>query len=180
MSEIALPSWDASDPEASYALLGRQLTALADGEDDLLAAVANGVALLARTLPDVNWVGIYRVRERTLHLGPFQGAPACTRIPFGRGVCGDTAVARRTILVPDVDRYPGHIVCDPGARSEIVLPLFYGEVLLGVLDLDAPRPHRFTETDRQGLERAAALWLAALDPLLGRPSASDLFPALAP
>lgn len=180
MSEVELPNWDTADPEASYALLGRQLAALAEGEEDLLAATANGVALLARTLPDVNWVGVYRARGRTLHLGPFQGAPACTRIPFGRGVCGDTAVARRTILVPDVDRYPGHIVCDPGARSEIVLPLFYGEVLLGVLDLDAPRPHRFTETDRQGLERAAALWLAALDPLLGRPSASDLFPALAP
>ncbi len=178
MSEAVTPTWDGADPEGSYALLGRQLAALAAGEEDVLAAVANGVALLARTLPDVNWVGVYRVCGRMLHLGPFQGAPACTRIPFGRGVCGDAALGRRTILVPDVDQYPGHIVCDPGARSEIVLPLVRADVLLGVLDLDAPRPGRFTDADRRGLEAAAAVWLAALEPLLRPRTTVGLFPAL--
>jgi GAF domain-containing protein len=178
VSEVTSLVWDETDPAASYALLGRQLAALAQGEEDALAAVANGLALLARTLPDVNWVGIYRARGRTLHLGPFQGAPACTRIAFGSGVCGDAAQQRRTILVADVDRYPGHIVCDPSARSEIVLPLVHADVLLGVLDLDAPRRARFGEVDRRGLEAAVDLWLESLAPLLARETARELFPAL--
>ncbi len=178
MSEVVAPIWDAGHPEESYTLLARQIAALAAGEEDLLAAVANGVALLARVLPEVNWVGVYRAAEGTLHLGPFQGAPACTRIPFGRGVCGDAALGRRTLLVPDVDDYPGHIVCDPGARSEIVLPLVRGDRLLGVLDLDAPRPGRFTEVDQHGLEGVCRAWLDALAPLLRPDRARALFPVL--
>lgn len=178
MSEPVAFDWDPRDPAGSYRLLARQVEALARGEEDLLAAVANGVALLFRALPDVNWAGIYRARGETLHLGPFQGAPACTRIPFGRGVCGDAARDRRTVLVPDVDLYPGHIVCDPGARSEIVLPLVHRGRLLGVLDLDAPRRGRFGAEDREGLEALVAVWLGALDPLFDRPGAPGFFPVL--
>lgn len=179
MNDAPTVDWDCRDPARSYALLTRQLIVLTRGEEDPLAAIANGIALLAQTLPEVNWVGLYRAKGETLHVGPFQGAVACSRIAFGKGVCGDAAKQRRTILVPDVDVYPGHIVCDPRARSEIVLPWESRGRLLGVLDLDAPRYERFLEVDRRGLEALSQAWLEVLDPLLDHPEARGLFPALA-
>lgn len=150
-------------PEA-YRELFEQARALLDGERDAIANAANLAALLWHTLPDLNWAGFYFVRGKALVLGPFQGRPACVRIAPGRGVCGTAAARRETVIVPDVNAFPGHIACDAASRSEIVVPLLAGTRLLGVLDLDSPRPARFEEADRAGLEPLAALWVAGSDP----------------
>jgi GAF domain-containing protein len=112
---------------------------------------------------DVNWVGFYFVRGTELVLGPFQGRPACVRIPVGKGVCGTAAAERKTICVEDVLAFPGHIVCDTASRSELVVPLVHGGKILGVLDLDSPSAGRFDIDDRKGLERLAAIYMAATD-----------------
>ena len=141
-----------------YDLLARQLEAMLAGETDSLANASNFVALLYDALDDVNWLGIYVLRGDELVLGPFQGKPACVRIPLGKGVCGTAAATLETQLVDDVHAFPGHIVCDEASRSEIVVPLQLGPVLVGVLDIDSPRPARFNEDDRRGIEKLCGVY----------------------
>lgn len=138
-----------------------ELRALLDGEPDPIARAANTAALLWHRLPGLNWAGFYLLQGSTLVLGPFQGKPACTRIPLGRGVCGTAAERRETVIVPDVHDFPGHIACDAASRSEIVVPLLRDGTLLGVLDLDSPQLARFGEADRAGLEAVAALYVGS-------------------
>lgn len=149
----------------TYRMLLAQAQALVAGERDAVANAANIAALLWHTLPALNWAGFYFLRGDTLVLGPFQGRPACVRIAMGRGVCGAAARSRQSVIVPDVDAFPDHIVCDAASKSEIVVPLLEGERLLGVLDLDSPQQGRFDEADRAGLEPLAALWVRGSDPL---------------
>ncbi|MGH8401501.1 MAG: GAF domain-containing protein, partial [Gammaproteobacteria bacterium] len=129
----------------------------------LVANAANFVALLYHTLPDVNWVGFYFLKDGELVVGPFQGKPACVRIAMDKGVCGTAAVKRESMVVPDVNQFPGHIFCDGDSRSEVVVPLLKGDELLGVLDIDSPSLARFDADDRIGLERLATIFLQALD-----------------
>lgn len=144
-----------------YADLQRSLAGLLAGEQDLIANAANFAALVYNTLPDLNWAGCYFLRGQELVLGPFQGRPACVRIAMGRGVCGTAAQRRASVLVPDVHEFPGHIVCDPVSRSELVVPLIRAAELVGVFDLDSPLPGRFSEEDRTGMEAAARTLMAA-------------------
>ncbi len=154
---------DLPKPEL-YAELATQLRALLDGEEDPIANLANCAALLFHSLPNLNWAGFYLLRKNELVLGPFQGRAACVRIPLGRGVCGTAAAERRTLRVPDVNAFPGHIACDSASRSEIVLPLISAAAqLLGVLDLDSPHLNRFDETDEAGLARIAAIIAAKIE-----------------
>jgi GAF domain-containing protein len=145
------------DPSASkdvrYQDLARSLEALLEGETDALANLANASGLLAESLERINWCGFYLWRKGELVLGPFQGKPACVRIPLGQGVCGTAAERRETIVVADVEAFPGHIACDPASRSEIVVPILESGELRGVLDIDAPEKNRFDGEDRAGLER---------------------------
>ena len=141
-----------NDHTVDYALLGAQLDALLRDESDALANAANFVALLYDALPDINWLGIYVLRGSELVLGPFQGKPACVRIPLGKGVCGTAARDLKTMRVADVHNFDGHIVCDPASRSEIVVPLISSGRLLGVLDIDSPEPARFSDDDQTGVE----------------------------
>lgn len=142
---------------ALYALLAEQLAALIADENDPIANMANMSALLYRSLDEINWAGFYRMMDGMLVLGPFQGNPACIRIPMGRGVCGTAAKERKTQLVPDVHLFPGHIACDAQSRSEIVIPLLKEGVLLGVLDIDSPVKERFDAVDQSGLEKLAEM-----------------------
>ncbi|NLN19230.1 MAG: GAF domain-containing protein [Firmicutes bacterium] len=136
-----------------YERLQEQLEELISAETDWLANLANAAALLYHELTDVNWVGFYLLQGKELVLGPFQGRPACVRIPLGKGVCGNAAQKRSTIVVPDVHEFPGHIACDPASRSELVVPWISGDTLIGVLDLDSPMLARFDSEDAKGLER---------------------------
>ena len=147
---------------ALYADLASELAALLDGETDAVANTANAAAAIYHSLPELNWAGFYFVHGQELLLGPFQGKPACVRIPIGQGVCGMAAAERRSVLVPDVHAFPGHIACDAASRSELVVPLLNGERLLGVLDLDSPQPDRFDDEDRAGCEALAAILVRAL------------------
>jgi L-methionine (R)-S-oxide reductase len=156
-----LKSINPADKPAAYVELESQLRGLLQGETDFIANCANTSALLWHALPQLNWVGFYRLMGQELVLGPFQGKPACVRIRLGKGVCGTAATTRQTQLVPDVHAFPGHIACDPASRSEIVVPLAKGDQLLGVLDLDSPSPDRFDEADRAGLEKLVAVLLDA-------------------
>lgn len=151
--------YDFRDKAADYAQLAEELGGLLSGESDFVANAANTSALIFDALPDLNWVGFYFLKGDELVVGPFQGKPACVRIALGKGVCGTAAVERRTIVVPDVEAFPGHIACDAASRSEVVVPLIAGRELLGVLDLDSPKPARFDEGDARGLERLAAIFL---------------------
>jgi GAF domain-containing protein len=144
---------------AAYRELIDQLKAVFAGERDGLANTANMAALLYQALPDLNWAGFYFLRSGELVLGPFQGKIACVRIALGRGVCGAAARQQKTIVVPDVREFPGHIACDAASRSEIVVPLACNGRLLGVLDLDSPLPARFDREDAAGLEAAVELLL---------------------
>jgi GAF domain-containing protein len=146
-----------------YEQLHRQLGTVLHGERDWICNLAQTAALLMELMPDLNWAGFYQLQGDTLVLGPFQGRVACTRIPLGRGVCGAAATRRATVIVPDVHDFPGHIACDSRSRSEIVVPLLHQGTLLGVLDLDSPRPGRFDEQDARGLEAVAGLLLQASD-----------------
>jgi L-methionine (R)-S-oxide reductase len=157
---IELPKTE--NKQEFYRELALQLSGLLTGERDSIANAANTASLLYHALPDVNWVGFYFLKESELVLGPFQGKPACVRIAMGRGVCGTAAQARRSVVVPDVDAFPGHIACDTASRSELVVPLIAGDALLGVLDLDSPSVGRFDEDDRAGCENLAAIYLASL------------------
>jgi L-methionine (R)-S-oxide reductase len=142
-----------------YRELNSQLAALLTGESDGLANAANTAALLWQGLPDLNWAGFYFLRDGELVLGPFQGKVACVRIALGRGVCGTAAQKRETIVVPDVEKFPGHIACDHASRSEIVVPLIKDGKLIGVLDLDSPIADRFDEADAAGLAATAKIFL---------------------
>jgi GAF domain-containing protein len=146
-----------------YDELREQLAALLEGERDPIANAANMASLLFHTLPDLNWAGFYLLKGGELVLGPFQGKPACVRIPLGNGVCGTAAKSRTTVVVPDVDAFPGHIVCDTASRSEIVVPLIKDGSLLGVLDIDSPKLGRFGEEDRAGCEALVQVFLERTD-----------------
>ena len=148
---------------AAYRELRQQLAALFAGERNGLANAANMSALLYEALPDLNWVGFYFLQAGELVLGPFQGRVACVRIALGRGVCGTAAERRETVIVADVNAFPGHIVCDAASRSEIVVPLIEGGRLLGVLDVDSPQIARFDQEDGAGLNAAAALLVQSSD-----------------
>ena len=152
-----------TDKAAGYRELETQLRALLAGERDPIANLANTAALLWHNLPDLNWAGFYRLAGDTLVLGPFQGKPACVRIPLAKGVCGTAATKRQTVRVQNVHAFPGHIACDAASRSEIVVPLVNNGALLGVLDLDSPKPARFDEADQAGLEQIAAALISASD-----------------
>jgi len=132
------------------------------GESDKIANAANLSALVYHALPDLNWVGFYFYDGNELVVGPFQGLPACVRIALGRGVCGTAAVTKKTQRIADVDAFPGHIPCDSASRSELVVPLYKGEQLVGVFDLDSPRLDRFNEVDQKNLEALADIFLGAL------------------
>lgn len=134
-----------------YWELNRKLEALLEGETNWLANMANTAALLFNELDKINWAGFYLLDQDELVLGPFQGKPACVRIPLGKGVCGTAALNRDILVVSDVNDFPGHIACDPVSRSEIVLPILNDSVLIGVLDIDSPILRRFTGEDSEGL-----------------------------
>ena len=143
-----------------YRELAQMAGGLFAGERDAIANAANLSALLWTGLDRLNWAGFYFLRGPGLVLGPFQGRPACVRIEMGKGVCGTAAQTRQTIIVPDVEEFPGHIACDAASRSELVVPLLGGGTLLGVLDLDSPDKARFDADDAKGIETLAALWVA--------------------
>ncbi len=148
---------------AAYRELQQQLAALFAGERNGLANAANMSAIMYEALPNLNWVGFYFLQAGELVLGPFQGKVACVRIALGRGVCGTAAERRETVIVPDVNAFPGHIACDAASRSEIVVPLIKGGRLLGVLDIDSPQIARFDQEDGSGLNAAAALLVQSSD-----------------
>ncbi|KXG11630.1 MULTISPECIES: GAF domain-containing protein [Anoxybacillus] len=139
--------------EENYHLVIKQLRSLMEGESNVIANLANASALLYQFLDEVNWVGFYLAEEEELVLGPFQGLPACVRIPFGKGVCGTAAKNQQTERVPDVHQFPGHIACDAASQSEIVIPIIKNGKLIGVLDIDSPIKNRFDEIDQHFLEK---------------------------
>lgn len=153
--------YDFTDKRAGYEQLATQLHGLLAGETDPIANAANTAALIFDALPEVSWAGFYFLRGGELIVGPFQGKPACVRIALGRGVCGTAAARRATILVSDVNAFPGHIACDTASQSEVVVPLIAADRVAGVLDLDSARLARFDEVDARGLERLAALFVQA-------------------
>jgi GAF domain-containing protein len=146
-----------------YSALLAELAALLNGQRDVIANAANMSALLRERLADVNWVGFYFVRTGELIVGPFQGRPACARIALGQGVCGTAAARGRTVVVPDVHAFPGHIACDDRSRSEIVVPLVVQGRVVGVLDVDSPLRDRFSQQDCWGLEQLVSVFLRATD-----------------
>ncbi|KQL53286.1 histidine kinase [Heyndrickxia shackletonii] len=139
--------------EEKYQLVIKQLEALIEDEPNRIANLSNASALLNQFLETINWVGFYLVENDQLVLGPFQGLPACVRIPFGKGVCGTAIAERKTIRVEDVNQFPGHIACDSASQSEIVVPIIKNEELIGVLDIDSPITNRFDEVDEIQLGR---------------------------
>ena len=149
--------------------LREQACALLEGERDPIANAANVASLIFHSLPDLNWAGFYWMKGGELVLGPFQGKPACVRIAVGKGVCGTAVKERRTLVVPDVDKFPGHIACDSASRSEIVVPVFSGRSreggneVLGVLDIDSPSLARFDEEHARALEALVADFVRATD-----------------
>jgi GAF domain-containing protein len=147
----------AADKETLYRDLAAALESLVSGEPDAIANMANAAALIFETLPDVNWVGFYRNVGGELIVGPFQGRPACIRIPFGSGVCGAAAATRQVQRIEDVHAFPGHIACDSASNSEIVVPLIRDGELIGVLDIDSPNIGRFTEEDEAGVVKLAQI-----------------------
>ena len=151
-----------ADKAALYADLVSAADALTRDEPDAMANMANISALLWQFLPDLNWAGFYRLIGDELVLGPFQGKPACIRIPVGRGVCGAAAATRETQLVEDVHAFPGHIACDAASASEVVVPVIYDGALVGVIDLDSPRAARFDVEDAAGLEGLATMIAARI------------------
>ncbi|MBT2648265.1 GAF domain-containing protein [Bacillus sp. ISL-34] len=143
--------------ENNYELVQKQLLALIEDETNRIANLSNAAALLNQFLDEINWVGFYLYEEGQLILGPFQGLPACVRIPMGKGVCGTSAATEKTLRIEDVHQFPGHIACDAASRSEIVIPLMKDGKLIGVLDIDSPVTDRFDELDQQGLEEFAEI-----------------------
>ena len=156
--------YDFRDKAGDYASLAGELAGLLGDETDVVANAANTCALLFDAIPDINWAGFYFLKNEELVIGPFQGKPACVRIALGKGVCGTAAERRTTLVVPDVDAFPGHIACDAASRAEIVIPLIASGALLGVLDIDSTTLGRFDDVDRQGLERLAAIFIKVSRP----------------
>jgi GAF domain-containing protein len=156
--QFTTPASSTPKPEL-YADLASQLEGILAGEIDLIANTANMAAVIFHGLPDLNWAGFYLMKDGELVLGPFQGKPACIRIPVGKGVCGTAAETRATQVVPDVHAFPGHIACDAASRSELVAPLLAGGRVIGVLDLDSPIPGRFDDQDRDGCEKLVSILL---------------------
>ena len=151
------------DKASQYGQLQAQVRALLDGERDRIANAANLSSLVFHALPDLNWVGFYFFDGAELVVGPFQGQPACVRIPLDRGVCGAAARTRTTQRVEDVDAFPGHIACDAASRSEVVVPLVGDDnQLIGVFDIASPVPSRFDEVDQEGLEQIARIFIESL------------------
>ena len=153
--------------QTDYEALEKSLRALIRDIPYETANLANASALLWENLPEINWAGFYKLRGDSLVLGPFQGKPACIVIPVGRGVCGRAAAEEKTQRVENVHTFPGHIACDGASNSEIVIPLYRGSALWGVLDIDSPRFSRFSPEDQQGLERFAAALSEALPAMDG-------------
>jgi len=148
---------------AMYDNLVSQARSVFDGEPDRIANAANLAALVYHTVPDLNWAGFYFYDGNELVLGPFQGRIACVRIAIGKGVCGTAAATGQAQLVPDVFAFAGHIACDVASRSEIVIPLHKDNQLIGVWDVDSPRPGRFTQEDQAGMQALCQVWLDACD-----------------
>lgn len=153
---------DVADTATMYDDLASALQGLVAGEPDGIANMANAAGLIWETLPDLNWAGFYRNVGGELVLGPFQGRPACIRIPFGTGVCGAAAATLQVQRIDDVHAFPGHIVCDSASNSELVVPILRDGELLGVLDLDSPKPARFTAEDEAGCVRLAEILATAI------------------
>ena len=162
----------AASEQPDYALLSKQVSSILDGERALMTNAAQFAALVYHSLTDLNWAGFYLCSAaknpqagypQDLLLGPYQGKVACVRIPFQRGVCGAAAAGRKTMLVPDVHAFPGHIACDSASNSEIVIPLIKDGKLYGVFDIDSPRLNRFSTADQHGLEAMLAAFMAATD-----------------
>lgn len=147
--------------QTDYLELEKQMDALLTGENDLIANLSNGAALLKESMAQINWAGFYLMKKqdgkRQLVLGPFQGKPACVRIPVGKGVCGTAVKDNITLLVRNVHEFPGHIACDSASLSEIVIPIRNQGEIIGVLDIDSPVLNRFSEEDKEGLEKIAAV-----------------------
>jgi L-methionine (R)-S-oxide reductase len=146
-----------------YQDLAAQLTGLLGDERDRIANAANMSAFLFMSVPDLNWAGFYFMQDGSLIVGPFQGKPACVRIAVGDGVCGAAVKERHSILVENVHEFPGHIACDAGSESELVVPLFKDGAIIGVLDLDSPRLARFDTEDQAGMENLAEIFVAVSD-----------------
>jgi L-methionine (R)-S-oxide reductase len=146
-----------TDKKNFYRVLNEDLKALIEDETDWVANCANCSALLFNRMTDINWAGFYILKEGVLVLGPFQGKPACVRIPMGKGVCGTAALKRETQVVEDVHRFEGHIACDEASRSEIVVPIIRNNRVIGVLDIDSPVLKRFDQADAEGLSDTVAL-----------------------
>ena len=151
------PTIKAASKPQFYVELAQQLDALIGEETDRVANLANMAALIFDALPDLNWAGFYLMKDGELVLGPFQGKTACVRIAIGQGVCGTAAATRASQRIEDVHAFPGHIACDAASRSEMVVPIVQGGVLVGVLDLDSPVPARFDAQDQAGCERLVSV-----------------------
>jgi GAF domain-containing protein len=150
-------AFEGTDKASRYRELVPQVASLVDGEPDLVANLANAAAAIRACVSAASWVGFYVLKGNELVLGPFQGNVACVRIAIGRGVCGTAAAEKRTVVVPDVERFPGHIACDAGSRSEIVVPILQGERLVAVLDVDSYDLAAFDDLDAHGLQGVAAV-----------------------
>ena len=151
-----------SNKQKQYELINAQVQALISGESDMIANMANIAAVLFNNLEQVNWAGFYLYKQEQLVLGPFQGQPACIRIPMGKGVCGTSASRRETMVVMDVHEFAGHIACDAASNSEVVVPIVVNDQLIGVLDIDSPITARFDDDDRVGLEALVSTFEASL------------------
>jgi GAF domain-containing protein len=149
-----------------YGQIETQARALAGGERNAIANAANLAALLWDSLPDINWAGFYFRKGRWLVLGPFMGKPACTRLQVGLGVCGTAVAQEKTVIVPDVHKFAGHVACDARSNSELVVPLLRHDTVIGVIDIDSPSFSRFDAEDARGIEALAKYWVAASDELV--------------
>ena len=143
--------------EENYRLMVKTVKAFLDGEPNIIANLANTSAIINEYVKDINWAGFYLMEDKELVLGPFQGKPACIRIPIGRGVCGQAAERGETIIVENVHQFPGHIACDAASNSEIVIPIMKAGVVFGVLDIDSPEFNRFTELEKKYLEEVVGI-----------------------
>lgn len=152
--------------EKDYELVLQQLQALIEDDHDEISVLSNVAALLNQFLDDINWVGFYLWKKDELVLGPFQGLPACTRIAYGKGVCGTALKEEKTMLVPDVNKFPGHIACDAASQSEIVVPMFISGERYGVLDVDSPSLERFDNIDQTYLEKFVEILVQHLEKIL--------------
>ena len=148
--------------EDNYKLMTQTIKAYLDGESNVIANLANTSAIINEYVKDINWGGFYLMENGELVLGPFQGKPACIRIPVGRGVCGTAVQRKETIIVKDVHQFPGHIACDSASNSEIVIPIMKNGEVFGVLDIDSPEFNRFTNLEKQYLEEVVAIIEASL------------------